>query len=44
MKIAIISGSIREGQATESVARYVAQLASQRAGEATYELRKITSV
>ncbi|MDK7196733.1 NADPH-dependent FMN reductase [Actinotignum sanguinis] len=41
MKIAIISGSIREGQATESVARYVAQLASQRAGEATYELVNI---
>ncbi|MGJ9493610.1 NADPH-dependent FMN reductase [Actinotignum sp. GS-2025a] len=41
MKIAIISGSIREGQVTEGVAGYVAQLASQRAGEAAYELVNI---
>ncbi|MDK8782951.1 NADPH-dependent FMN reductase, partial [Actinotignum timonense] len=41
MKIAIISGSIREGQATEGVAGYVAQLAAQRAGEVTYELVNI---
>ncbi|MCF8602108.1 NAD(P)H-dependent oxidoreductase [Gordonia sp. HY442] len=38
MKIGIISGSLRNGRATSSVAAYIHRVAAARTGEASYEL------